>query len=111
MNYYYYYMDNRDQNEFYRHPSPLCSAMYEYKQKCGYSCKRNSKRKGSAMFSGFGGYNDGYNFLEMAAMWVLTFTGRSLSYFNFLPSLFCTLNILFQLAFIQIKIGIVNKFY
>lgn len=71
MNYYPYYMEEND-NDFSRHQSPLCSAMYAYKEKCGYSCKKHSKKNGSSSFSTFGTYNEGYNYIEMGAMWVLT---------------------------------------
>jgi hypothetical protein len=83
---YYYGNNNNNNGEYYQHASPLCSAMYNYQEKCGYSCKRNAKKASSgksssgsgSRFSNFNSYNDSYNPIEIAFLWVLSLMGKCL---------------------------------
>ena len=78
---YYNNNNNNNNNNIYQHSSPLCSAMYNYKESCGYKCRKNSKKtnsgtSGPGFFSNFGSTDyDGYNVIEIVMLWVLSISG------------------------------------
>ena len=54
----YNYNYNYNAGEMTLHQSPLCSALYAYKEKCGHSCKKNAKKASkSSSYSGSSRYS------------------------------------------------------
>lgn len=98
-----YYYSKNNKNSFYRHPSPLCGAMWSYKETCNYTCRKNQKKalsgknsgstyayssgSSSSFSSGFG-YNDEYSPMEDFLLWGLSLSGMYFLSFHLCKCLF-----------------------
>lgn len=83
---YYYKNMNKGNEMFPMHPSPLCSAMYAYRENCGYGCRRKSNQathtkygqvtSSNNMFTGLLERGDGYSGFEVFLLWTLSLSGK-----------------------------------
>lgn len=65
--------NNNNYYQYFQYNTPLCSAAYNYKQTCGYSCKRAVHKAGTSS-SHFGYSGDGFSGVGKFFLWVMSFT-------------------------------------
>ncbi len=86
--YYYYHNNNKAEQLFPMHASPLCSAMYAYREDCGFRCRRKAATvaksshsqiaSGDGFFGSIFGSGDEYTGWEIFGISALSLSGKYL---------------------------------